>query len=101
MRWCILFPLKGCFLCLYLQSKKKRYIAAALGVLLLGAAAVLALACHASGGQSTDDAYVSADFTLVSPRVAGQISTLAVEDNQPCAKANCWRALMTATMSMP
>ncbi|GAB7128185.1 HlyD family secretion protein [Silvimonas sp. JCM 19000] len=67
-------------------KQKKRYIAAALGVLLLGAAAVLALACHASGGQSTDDAYVSADFTLVSPRVAGQISTLAVEDNQPVRK---------------
>jgi membrane fusion protein (multidrug efflux system) len=33
--------------------------------------------------QSTDDAYVRADFTVVAPQVAGRIMQVAVEDNQP------------------
>ncbi|WP_263264477.1 HlyD family secretion protein [Pseudomonas sp. RIT-PI-S] len=32
--------------------------------------------------QSTDDAYVSADYTLVAPKVAGFITQVLVEDNQ-------------------
>lgn len=32
---------------------------------------------------STDDAYVQADFTTVAPKVAGYISQVLVEDNQP------------------
>ncbi|WP_254783967.1 HlyD family secretion protein [Collimonas sp. OK307] len=32
--------------------------------------------------QYTDDAYVQADFTLVAPRVAGQIAKVLVEDNE-------------------
>jgi membrane fusion protein (multidrug efflux system) len=32
--------------------------------------------------ESTNDAYVAADFTLVAPRVAGQVSEVFVEDNQ-------------------
>ncbi|SER17699.1 membrane fusion protein, multidrug efflux system [Azotobacter beijerinckii] len=32
--------------------------------------------------QSTDNAYVRADFTLVAPKVSGQIVELLVEDNQ-------------------
>jgi membrane fusion protein (multidrug efflux system) len=32
--------------------------------------------------ESTNDAYVVADFTLVAPRIAGQISEVLVEDNQ-------------------
>ncbi|GAB2895959.1 HlyD family secretion protein [Paraburkholderia jirisanensis] len=35
-----------------------------------------------SNTQSTNDAYVTADFTLVAPRVAGQISDVLVQDNQ-------------------
>jgi membrane fusion protein (multidrug efflux system) len=35
-----------------------------------------------STSQSTNDAYVQADFTLVAPRVAGQISDVLVDDNQ-------------------
>jgi membrane fusion protein (multidrug efflux system) len=45
-----------------------------------------AWACSSlSGGsntESTNDAYVEADFTLVAPRVAGQISDVFVDDNQ-------------------
>ncbi|MFS2127867.1 biotin/lipoyl-binding protein, partial [Pseudomonas sp. Pseusp97] len=32
--------------------------------------------------QSTDDAYIHADFTLVAPKVAGFIEEVLVEDNQ-------------------
>jgi membrane fusion protein (multidrug efflux system) len=32
--------------------------------------------------ETTNDAYVIADFTLVAPRIAGQISEVLVEDNQ-------------------
>jgi membrane fusion protein (multidrug efflux system) len=35
-----------------------------------------------SNSESTNDAYVTADFTLVAPRVAGQLSEVLVEDNQ-------------------
>ncbi|MET1026980.1 MAG: HlyD family secretion protein, partial [Dongiaceae bacterium] len=33
--------------------------------------------------ESTDDAYVKADFTVIAPKVAGYISEVLVEDNQP------------------
>ena len=36
----------------------------------------------APGLQTTDDAYVRADSVLIVPRVAGQIATVAVDDNQ-------------------
>jgi membrane fusion protein (multidrug efflux system) len=35
-----------------------------------------------SSSETTNDAYVTADFTLVAPRVAGQLSEVLVEDNQ-------------------
>ncbi|MGO4333154.1 HlyD family secretion protein, partial [Cupriavidus sp. 2TAF22] len=35
-----------------------------------------------SDTESTNDAYVSADFTLVAPRIAGQVSEVLVNDNQ-------------------
>ncbi|MFM0397797.1 HlyD family secretion protein, partial [Paraburkholderia phytofirmans] len=35
-----------------------------------------------STSETTNDAYVTADFTLVAPRVAGQVSEVLVEDNQ-------------------
>jgi len=33
--------------------------------------------------QSTDDAYVKADFTVIAPKVAGYITDVLVADNQP------------------
>jgi membrane fusion protein (multidrug efflux system) len=33
--------------------------------------------------QSTDDAYVQADSTIIAPKVAGYLSAVLVEDNQP------------------
>ncbi|MBP0594135.1 HlyD family secretion protein [Paraburkholderia sp. LEh10] len=35
-----------------------------------------------SDTETTNDAYVTADFTLVAPRIAGQVSDVLVEDNQ-------------------
>ncbi|CAE6779316.1 p-hydroxybenzoic acid efflux pump subunit AaeA [Paraburkholderia domus] len=53
---------------------------------LVVAAGVSAWACSSLSGhsntESTNDAYVEADFTVVAPRVAGQISDVFVEDNQ-------------------
>lgn len=55
-------------------------------VAVVAALGVTAWACttFADGAQteSTNDAYVSADFTLVAPRVAGQIAAVLVTDNQ-------------------
>ncbi|URF05698.1 HlyD family secretion protein [Cupriavidus campinensis] len=61
--------------------------------LKVGSAVVVAVAIAAAGyhlyadegaatRQITDDAYVAADSTLVSPRVAGVVQTILVEDNQ-------------------
>lgn len=36
--------------------------------------------------QYTDDAYIQADFTLVAPRIAGQINQVLVENNQIVTK---------------
>jgi len=53
---------------------------------LVVAVGVGALACSSLLGrsniESTNDAYVEADFTLVAPRIAGQISDVSVDDNQ-------------------
>jgi membrane fusion protein (multidrug efflux system) len=38
--------------------------------------------------QSTDDAYVQADFTTVAPRVAGTVEAILIEDNQPVKKGD-------------
>lgn len=39
-----------------------------------------------SSTQTTDDAYVQADFSTVAPRVAGTIARVLVADNQPVRK---------------
>jgi membrane fusion protein, multidrug efflux system len=61
--------------------------------ILLGAAGAGALAAAILYGQyywttgrflvSTDDAYLQADNVLISPKISGYISEVAVEDNQP------------------
>jgi membrane fusion protein (multidrug efflux system) len=56
------------------------------GASALGVAAVLAYGYHwVSVGrfiESTDDAYVGGDLTVIAPRVAGFIAAVAVTDNQ-------------------
>jgi membrane fusion protein (multidrug efflux system) len=61
-------------------------------MLVLGAAAVVIAAAAGYGHyywttgrflQSTDDAYVQADSTIISPKVSGYLSAVLVQDNQP------------------
>ncbi len=52
--------------------------AAVAGILYLAWPAVFG----ASGSQSTNDAYVLADYTVVAPKVSGFITQVLVEDNQ-------------------
>src|SRR5690349_1873889 len=65
------------------QAKQKVAVAVAVALAVGGA---LYLAMPGLFGkrtqQNTNDAYVSADFTLVVPRVAGFIKQVLVEDNQ-------------------
>jgi membrane fusion protein, multidrug efflux system len=56
-------------------------VAALVAALGVGAWACTSLV-GSSNTESTNDAYVEADFTLVAPRVAGQISEVFVDDNQ-------------------
>jgi membrane fusion protein (multidrug efflux system) len=49
---------------------------------LVGAYLILNRPEAQASEQSTDDAYVQADFTVVAPQVAGVVSEVAVEDHQ-------------------
>lgn len=51
-------------------------------VALIGAFLILNRSESSASQQSTDDAYVQADFTVIAPQVAGVISRVAVKDNQ-------------------
>ena len=66
----------------FITSRKGSLLLAALLVLIL----LVYLLFHLLAPrvvQSTDDAYVHADFTLVAPKVAGFVQDVLVEDNQP------------------
>jgi len=53
------------------------------GLVLLLAVAWLCCWMQSSGAdQTTNDAFVSADYTLIAPRITGQIVNVSVEDNQ-------------------
>lgn len=69
-----------------LPNYAKVTIAVLLVALVAGSA--YAYTYHESGSkqQSTDDAYVTADFTLVAPKIAGDVIEVAVEDNQRVSK---------------
>jgi membrane fusion protein (multidrug efflux system) len=65
-------------------------------VLTLGIALLLIAAVAAYGSyywvvgrflESTDDAYVQADSTIVAPKISGYLSEVLVEDNQPVKAA--------------
>lgn len=45
-------------------------------------ATVSVIAFSSQSGQTTDDAYVEADYTLVAPKISGIVSEVAIEDNQ-------------------
>ncbi len=51
----------------------------------------------ASNLQSTDNAYVRADYTQVSPQVSGRIAQVLVEDNQRVTPGRFSQSSTTAT----
>lgn len=59
-------------------------------ILAVAAIVILAVAIpwvlHSLGTVSTDDAYVNSYVTFTAPRVAGQVKSVLVEDNQRVAK---------------
>jgi membrane fusion protein, multidrug efflux system len=63
----------------------RKIVALSVAILLAGAAAYYGEYYWTVGRflQSTDDAYVQADSTIVAPKVAGYLSQVRVEDNQP------------------
>jgi len=67
---------------------KKTKLASAAALLIVAAVGLVGLSRPESSAstQSTDDAYVEADFTLVSPRVAGTINDVLVNENQHVSK---------------
>lgn len=66
------------------MSKRKTGIAV-VGVILAGAALGGGWWLTHRGIESTDNAYVHADITTISPKVAGYIAAVPVEDNQTVA----------------
>ncbi|PYE15734.1 HlyD family secretion protein [Paraburkholderia silvatlantica] len=66
------------------ESTRKRnvYLAAAAVLIVAAVSAAIAVLGRSSSSETTNDAYVTADYTVVAPRVAGQITELLVEDNQ-------------------
>jgi membrane fusion protein (multidrug efflux system) len=68
--------------------KKARISAALLLTVAIGSVFYLNRSESSASTQSTDDAYVHADFTTVAPQVSGTIETVLVEDNQPVKKGD-------------
>lgn len=69
--------------------KKARILSAALLLTVaIGSVFYLNRSESSASTQSTDDAYVLADFTTVAPQVSGTIETVLVEDNQPVKKGD-------------
>ncbi len=58
------------------------------GVLLIVLIAIIPVAIHSLHTVSTDDAYVNGHVTLVAPRVAGQVATVLVDDNNRVHKGD-------------
>ncbi|TRX73188.1 HlyD family secretion protein [Pseudomonas mangiferae] len=63
---------------------KTRTISLAAAAVVVAAGLYAAFAWLGDGrAQSTDDAYVSADYTVVAPKVSGFVTRVLVDDNQP------------------
>ncbi|SOE70686.1 membrane fusion protein, multidrug efflux system [Burkholderia sp. D7] len=63
-------------------QRRKLYIVAAAVLIVIVVSGVVAKFIFSASSQTTNDAYVTADFTVVSPRVAGEVTLLSVDDNQ-------------------
>lgn len=67
---------------------RKLIILAALSGAILATAAMVNLPLSARSVQSTQDAYLQADFTNVSPRVSGTVMKVLVRENQHVEKGD-------------
>ena len=66
------------------QSPMPRWPWFVAGVIVLGfIAVVLAIIFLPATSVWTDDAYVTAHYATVAPRISGQVATVEVDDNQP------------------
>ena len=65
----------------------KRPLVLIIGALVVGAAVVVGVLwwLHARQFETTDDAFIEADVTQVSPRVAGHVQAVNITDNQEVA----------------
>ena len=68
------------------NSKKTVMVCGAVVMAFVVGGIGVTYASHSGGTEKTNDAFVSADFTVVAPRVAGEIVSLAVGDNQQVRK---------------
>ena len=64
------------------QPSRKTVLLGALVLLLVGCGWGTARLIAQPGSETTNDAYITADYTLVAPRVPGQIAEVLVDDNQ-------------------
>jgi membrane fusion protein, multidrug efflux system len=64
------------------QPSRKTVLLGASVLLLVGCGWGTARLIAEPRSETTNDAYVTADYTLVAPRVSGQISEVLVDDNQ-------------------
>ncbi len=64
-----------------ISKSVKVTVVASLFVVAIGGVFYLNQPESANATQSTDDAYIQADFTIVSPQIAGKISQVLVDDN--------------------
>lgn len=69
-----------------LPKPAKITVAVLLAAVLAGSAYSYSYGEGHGARQSTDDAYVTADFTLVAPKVAGNVLEVLVEDHQAVKK---------------
>jgi membrane fusion protein (multidrug efflux system) len=65
-----------------LTKKTKHSIIAGLVIVIAGNIIYFNQSEASSSTQSTDDAYVQADFTIVAPQVSGTINRILIKDNQ-------------------
>jgi membrane fusion protein, multidrug efflux system len=66
----------------FIRSRSKLFRVAALIVAVVVVVLVCLKLLESSNSEYTNDAYVTADFTLVAPRIAGQITDVLVDDNE-------------------
>jgi membrane fusion protein (multidrug efflux system) len=70
------------------KNKSRRSLGILAAVVVLGAIGVGAYMWATTGQESTDDAQVSADLVPIGTRVAGQITEIAITENQKVKKGD-------------